>query len=192
MRGGNLTQGRNDATDADGKTDRLAPEGRHVYSSAIRLPPHSSGAQYGIVMHGSIRMGWVPQPMYYFTTLFYLTAPCGLANPQGFHGSGLDLSIQVERAVGQIIALYPTYDSETHHTRRLGILPTISGETLWASNAFIGRIMSLEPETGSFDFAGDPRIAEHAARSIMANRGAVWFSQPTNGSVTRVDAQTGR
>ena len=74
-------------------------------------------------MHGSIRMGWVPQPMCYFTTLFYLTAPCGLANPQGFHGSGLDLSIQAERAVGQIIALYPTYDSETHHTRRLGILP---------------------------------------------------------------------
>ena len=58
-------------------------------------------------MHGSIRMGWVPQPMCYFTTLFYLTAPCGLANPQGFHGSGLDLSIQAERSVGQGIALYP-------------------------------------------------------------------------------------
>ena len=48
--------------------------------------------------------------MPYFTTPSYLAAPCGLANPQGFHGAGLDLSIQAERSVGQGIALYPTYD----------------------------------------------------------------------------------
>ena len=31
------------------------------------------------------------------TTPSYLAAPCGLANPQSFHRSSLDLSIQAER-----------------------------------------------------------------------------------------------
>ena len=43
------------------------------------------------------RRGWVTQPLRYFTAPSYLAAPCGLANPQGFHRSGLDLSIQAER-----------------------------------------------------------------------------------------------
>lgn len=63
---------------------------------------------------------------------------------------------------------------------------------LWASNAYIGRVMSLDPtRPESEDFAGDPRIAEHAARSILSDHESVWFSQPTNGSVTRIDATTG-
>jgi sugar lactone lactonase YvrE len=61
---------------------------------------------------------------------------------------------------------------------------------LWGSNAFLGRIMSLDPETGSFELAGDPRISDHAARGVVANRDAIWVSQPTNGSVTRIDTQT--
>jgi hypothetical protein len=84
----------------------------------------SRGATYGSMIRAGnltqrrrekqnrIRRGWVPQPLHYFTTPSYLAlaAPCGLANPQGFHGAGLDLSIQAERSVGQGIALYPTYD----------------------------------------------------------------------------------
>ncbi len=66
----------------------------------------------------------------------------------------------------------------------------VLGDRLWGSNAYIGRILSIDPSSGDFEFAGDVRVGEHVARSVLADRGAVWFSQPTNGSVTRLDPTT--
>ena len=78
----------------------------------------SRGATYGSMIRAGnltqrrrekqnrIRRGWVlPTLTRYFTTPSYLAlaAPCGLANPQGFHGSSLDLSIQAERTVGLVV-----------------------------------------------------------------------------------------
>lgn len=62
---------------------------------------------------------------------------------------------------------------------------------LWASNALIGEVITMDPTTGDFRFAGDARISDHVVRSIVADREAVWISQPTNGSVTRLDLADG-
>jgi DNA-binding SARP family transcriptional activator len=62
---------------------------------------------------------------------------------------------------------------------------------LWASNSLVGEVMSIDPVTGGFRFAGDARISDHPVRSILADRDAVWISQPTNGSVSRLDLAEG-
>jgi DNA-binding SARP family transcriptional activator/DNA-binding beta-propeller fold protein YncE len=66
----------------------------------------------------------------------------------------------------------------------------VSSSELWATNAYIGQALVLDVASGAVHFVVDRRISEHKARSVLVNRGAVWISQPTNGSVTRIDQAT--
>ena len=66
----------------------------------------------------------------------------------------------------------------------------VSNSELWATNAYIGQALVLDVASGAVHFVVDRRISEHKARSVLVNRGAVWISQPTNGSVTRIDQAT--
>lgn len=67
---------------------------------------------------------------------------------------------------------------------------TIDDGVVWGANSFIGRILTLDPDSGEFDFAGDPASSEHSVRGVLSNRGLIWYSQPTNGSVTAVDSRS--
>lgn len=69
------------------------------------------------------------------------------------------------------------------------VLPTISvdADLVWATNSEIGRIGWHDSVGGESGFAGDARLGAHAARSVVASAGAIWFSQPTNGTITRID-----
>ncbi|MGH3133690.1 MAG: BTAD domain-containing putative transcriptional regulator [Gaiellaceae bacterium] len=68
---------------------------------------------------------------------------------------------------------------------------TVAGDRLWGSNGQIGQVLSLDPKTGSSELHGEPLLGQHGTLSITYDRGAIWFSQPTHGSVTRLDADTG-
>jgi DNA-binding SARP family transcriptional activator/streptogramin lyase len=68
---------------------------------------------------------------------------------------------------------------------------TVAGDRLWASNGEIGQVMTLDAETGSSELHGEPLLGQHGTLSITYDQGAVWFSQPTHGSVTKLDANTG-
>jgi DNA-binding SARP family transcriptional activator/streptogramin lyase len=62
---------------------------------------------------------------------------------------------------------------------------------LWASNGEIGRVLALDPSSGSSALRGEPLLGQHGVLSVAYDRGAVWYSQPTHGSVTHLDASTG-
>lgn len=72
------------------------------------------------------------------------------------------------------------------------VLPSISvdSDIVWASNSDIGRVGWHDTGSAVSGFAGDARLGAHGARSIVASAGFVWFSQPTNGTITRVDEES--